>query len=212
MVINMKILSPETLTSRQKSVFEYIAAYQKDYGIAPTIREICDHFGLSSPGGVHRILGVLKEKGFVQAEAWKKRSWRTGHSLVTKGLPVVGTIAAGDPLEALENIEEVLGIDPQLFGSEACFALRVRGDSMIDAHILDGDIAVIRPQRKVENGEIAAVLVQDVLPEATLKRVYKDRTSIRLHAENESYEPLIFKGRKRGVVSIIGKMVGVLRR
>ncbi|MEA2085004.1 MAG: transcriptional repressor LexA [Thermodesulfobacteriota bacterium] len=207
----MIMLDPETLPSRQKSVFEYIAAYQKDHGIAPTIREICDHFGLRSPGGVHRVLSVLKEKGYIHAETGKKRSWRTGHSLITKGLPVVGAIAAGNPLEALENIEEVLGIDPELFGSETCFALRVRGDSMIDAHILDGDIAVIRPQGKVENGEIAAVLVQDVLPEATLKRVYKDRTSIRLHAENESYTPLIFKGRKRGVVSIIGKMVGILR-
>lgn len=207
----MKKLSSETLTSRQKSVFEYIADYQTNFGIAPSIREICDHLGLRSPGGVHRILGVLKEKGFIHAEALKKRSWRTGHSLITKGLPVVGTIAAGDPLEALENIEEVLCIDPQLFGSEACFALRVQGDSMIDAHILDGDIAVIRPQCKVENGEIAAVLVQDVLPEATLKRVYKDKTGTSLHAENESYPPLIFKGINRGKVSIIGKMVGVIR-
>lgn len=202
----------ETLTPRQKTVFDFIATYQREYGIAPTVREICNHLGLRSPGGVHRILNVLKEKGYVQADAGKKRSWKTGHTLSAKGVPLIGTIAAGEPLETLENVEEILHVSPEIFGCETCFCLRVKGDSMINAHIMEGDLAVIRPQQQLENGEIGAVMIHDLLPEATLKRIYRDKSSIRLHADNENYAPFVFKGRKRKLVVVLGKMIGIIRR
>ena len=105
-----------------------------------------------------------------------------------------------------------LSVSPALFGCETCFGLRVIGDSMVDAHILDGDVAIIRPQKSVENGEIAAVLVEGLLSEATLKVVYRTRTTLTLTPANPAHVPLVFKGKQRGKVSIIGKYVGVVRR
>jgi len=154
------------LTPRQKSVLEFIIAFQQEHRMAPTVREIGAHLGLSGPAGIHRILNILKDKGYLVAEPGKKRAWRFSKDVIAPGVPRGGTIAAGLPLEAVENFETELAVSPAMFGCECCFGLRVKGDSMIDAHILDGDLAIIRPQRRVENGEIAAVLVRDLLPEA----------------------------------------------
>ena len=115
-------------------------------------------------------------------------------------------------MEAVENFEEELAVSPSLFGCETCFGLKVKGDSMIGEYIVDGDIAIIRPQKRVENGEIAAVVVEDLLPEATLKRVRRSRSTLILEAANPAYDPLVFKGRSRSQVRIIGKFVGVVRR
>jgi SOS regulatory protein LexA len=138
--------------------------------MAPTVREICAHLELRGPAGIHRVLGVLKDQGYIISEPGKKRSWRTRAENTGQGIPLLGTIAAGVPLEAIENVEEELAVSPGLFGYDLCFGLRVSGDSMIDAHILDGDLAIIRPQQRVENGEIAAVTVDGKLPEATLPK------------------------------------------
>jgi len=180
--------------------------------MAPTVREIGAHLGLSAPAGIHRILNVLKDKGYILAEPGKKRSWRLSKEIPGSGVPLLGAIAAGNPLEAVENLGEELAVAPALFGCEACFGLKVRGDSMIDAHILDGDLAIIRPQQTVENGEIAAVLVQALLPEATLKTVRRTQTSLSLEPANPAYSALVFKGRQRKQVSILGKCVGIVRR
>jgi repressor LexA len=200
------------LTPRQKSVLDIIIAFQQEHRMAPTVREIGAHLGLSGPAGIHRILNILKDKGYLVAEPGKKRAWRFSEDVIGPGIPLVGTIAAGLPLEAVENFETELAVSPALFGCERCFGLRVKGDSMIDAHILDGDLAIIRPQPRVENGEIAAVLVRDLLPEATLKIVRRTRATLFLEPANPAYSPVVFKGPQRKQVSILGKFVGIVRR
>lgn len=180
--------------------------------MAPTVREIGAALGLSGPAGIHRILNILIDKGYIVSEPGKKRSWRFSKEISGRGIPLVGSIAAGRPLEAVEHLEAELAISPALFGAKRCFGLRVQGDSMIDAHIMDGDLAIIRPQARVENSEIAAVLVQDLLPEATLKIVRRTQSTLFLKPANAAYPVLEFKGPRRQRVSILGKLVGVVRR
>ncbi|MDA8137368.1 MAG: transcriptional repressor LexA [Desulfobacteraceae bacterium] len=201
------------LTERQQQILAYIIEYQKRYAISPTVREIAKHFKLTSPGSIHRMLNVLKDRGYLHADALKKRSWRTTSAVpMVGGIAVVGAIAAGDPIEAVQHVEEELGISPSVFGCEQCFALKVKGDSMIEAHIKNGDLAIIRRQARVANGEIAAVMVEDILPEATLKIFQKSETAITLKPANRGYKPLTIRGQARKGVKIIGKLVGVVRR
>jgi repressor LexA len=204
------------LTPRQKSVLDFVIDFQRRHRMAPTVREIGAHLGLSGPAGIHRILNVLKDKGYILAEAGKKRAWRFSgeieHPDISPGIPLIGSIAAGSPIEAVENWETQLAISPGLFGCKRCFGLRVKGDSMIDAHIKDGDLAIIRPQPRVEKGEIAAVQVDDKLPEATLKIVRWNRSTLFLEPANAAYAALVFKGPQRRQVSILGKFVGILRK
>ncbi len=203
----------DDLTERQKSVLAYIINYQRQYAISPTVREIARHLKLRSPGGIHRILNVLREKGYLKADPLKKRSWRATTSLpAVGGIPLVGAIAAGDPIEAVEHVEEELAIAPEVFGCMSCFGLKVAGDSMIEAHIMDGDIAIIRRQNKVANGAIAAVLVEDMLTEATLKIVHRTAKTLVLKPANDAYKSMVFRGKSRQRVTIIGKLVGVVRR
>lgn len=199
------------ITPRQESVLQFIIGFQMANHIAPSVREIAAHQGLRSPAGIHRILNILIEKGYLEAEAGKKRSWRVVRVLNHTGLPVIGSIAAGSPIEALVQEAERLKFDPNLFGSDRCFGLRVKGDSMSGAHIADGDIAVIRPQPYVENGEIAAVLVQDILTEATLKIVRRTKTTVTLKSASPKYPDFKFKGDEYRRVAIIGKYVGIVR-
>lgn len=200
------------LTDRQLSVYEYILHHHQKYAIAPTVREICDYLGLKGPAGVHRILHVLIEKGFIESTPGKKRSWRPVVPLDDeKMIPLAGNIAAGDPISVLDHIEDYLPIDPALYGHESCFAVRVSGDSMIDAHIKDGDLAVIIPVKDMDDGAIAAVIVEDILTEATLKIIHRRRNVIELHSANKAYPPMIFKGQARQKVRIVGKYVGLIR-
>ena len=200
------------LTPRQQSVLDVIISHQQEHGIAPTVREIAAQLGLSAPAGIHRILNILKERGYILADAYKKRAWRFAGQVPGRGIPLIGAIAAGAPIEAVELHGENLAISPALFGSEACFGLRVRGDSMIEAHIMDNDLAIIRPQQRVRSGQIAAVLVQDLLTEATLKIIRRSATTLTLAPANAAYTPLVFKGAERQRVAILGKLVGVVRR
>jgi repressor LexA len=154
----------------------------------------------------------LKDKGYIHDAASRKRSWRSTGTLAVGVIPLVGAIAAGDPIAAIEDVEEELAISPCLFGCEACFALRVTGDSMTGACIRDGDLAVIRRQPTVENGEIAAVLVEEMLTEATLKIVRTTPSALTLAPANPKYKPMVFKGPARRRVTIVGKLVGVVRR
>ena len=199
------------LTPRQKSVLSFIRDYCRRFGMPPSVREICSGLGLKGPAGVHRILNVLIEKGCLTTTAGKKRSWRLT-DMTKPRIPVLGKIAAGLPIEAIANSEEDLPLNPEIFGCDECFLLRVQGDSMVDAHIVDGDLAVIRPQHAVQNGQIAAVMIEDTLPEATLKIVRRTRNVTELHSANSSYPPLAFKGKKQTGVRIIGKFVGLIRR
>jgi repressor LexA len=201
------------LTQRQQEVLAYVIEYQRRYAIAPAVREIAKQLKLRSPGSIHRMLNILKDRGYLHSDIGKKRSWRsTGSFPVPGGIPLVGAIAAGNPIEAIELAEEDLAISPALFGCEHCFGLRVRGDSMIEAHIMDGDLAIIRRQSRVDNGRIAAVLVEDVLTEATLKIIRRSPTALTLKPANSKYKSMVFRGRNRKRVKIIGKLVGVVRR
>ena len=200
------------LTPRQRSVLELIIAFQQEHRMAPTVREICARLGLKGPAGIHRILHILKDRGYIEAEAGKKRAWRHKVDFIGPGIPLIGTIAAGRPIDAIENLESDLPLSPSLFGCQRCFGLRVRGDSMIEAHILNGDLAIIRPQPRVDNGQIAAVMVQELLTEATLKIVRFSRGVLSLEAANAAYSPLVFKGPQRRRVTVLGKYVGIVRK
>ena len=199
------------LTPRQESVYRVICEYHRKYGYSPSVREIGQKLGLAGPAGVHRILGVLEEKGVIRSAAGKKRSWVPVES-PEAGMPVAGTIAAGKPLDVWDYPDERIDVDPMLYGNADCFALRVKGDSMIGAHILHGDLAVIWPQPDVDDGQIAAVLVEGILLEATLKKVRKRANTLELHAANPAYKTMRFYGAKRKKVKIIGRYVGLIRR
>ena len=199
-------------TKRQKEVLEFIKEFYARESMPPTVREICGHLGLKSPGGVHRILKELESKGLLSSRPGKKRVWRpTGHKHNTS-MPLIGRIAAGQPIDAEENIEERLPFDPSFFGYEGCFCLRVNGDSMTGAHIAHGDLAIIRPQEDVDDGDIAAVLVEDLVTEATLKIVRKVNGGIELHSANPSYPPMTFNRRQGAKVRIVGRLAGIIRR
>ena len=200
------------LTKRQEEVLAYVNSYQDKMGITPTVREICGHFGVSAPAGIHRILHVLIEKGYLVAAKGKKRAWRIPGGPVKKKIPVLGRIAAGAPIMAIENREDELPIDPATFGSESCFALRIKGDSMIDAHIMDGDIAIIQQQDYVDNGQIAAVMIEDLLDEATLKIFNKSKNITKLLPANTAYDPVVLKGSQQKKINILGKLTGIIRK
>ncbi|MDH3347781.1 MAG: transcriptional repressor LexA [Desulfobulbaceae bacterium] len=203
----------DDLTPRQRDVFDYIIVYREQNGIAPTIREICRYLGLSSPGGIHRILRVLVDKGYIEAEPGAMRNWRpVERSSMERTLPLIGRIAAGVPFEAVENRDEELLINPVEFGDEKCFGIKVQDDSMVDVHILEGDVVVIKPCATVKSGTIAAVLVENMVTEATLKIFHLKKNIIELRAANPNYLPLSFKGIDRARVTVVGRLVGVVRR
>ena len=168
----------EDLTPRQLSVLNFIIEYQSLHAIAPTVREIAAHLGLRSPGGIHRVLNILRERGYIESEGSKKRTWRFCGKLPGRGIPLIGDIAAGAPMEAIAHARDTIAIAPELFGRGNHFALKVHGDSMIEAHILDGDIAVIRSQSRVEQGRIAAVMIRDLLSEVTLKIIRRKQNTL----------------------------------
>ncbi len=202
-----------TLTPRQKQVFEFIREHIQQEGIAPSVREICRHFGLKGPAGIHRILKLLEAKGLIISSPGKKRSWRiAGSPPLKRGIPVLGSIAAGLPIEAQEDLAEELPVDAGLFGHEGCFGLYVKGDSMTGVHITHGDIAVIQPAEVVEDGQTAAVMVDDILPEATLKIFRRRKGRVELHAANPAYEPLVFEGEEAARVHVLGRLAGIIRR
>jgi repressor LexA len=205
-----------TLTPRQLSVYEYILRHHQQHGMAPTVREICEYLGLKGPAGVHRILNVLIDKGFIESIPGKKRSWHpVGGSNIrldeAKTIPLTGHIAAGTPISVYDHVEEFLPVDPALYGHESCFAVRVKGDSMTGKHIQDGDLAIIVPVHDTDDGAIAAVIVDDLLIEATLKIIRRKKNVIELHSANPKYPPMIFKGKYRQKVRIVGKYVGLIR-
>ena len=202
----------DDLTPRRLSVLNFIIKHQSRHAIAPSVREIATHLGLRSPGGIHRVLNILRDKGYIKAEGSRKRAWRFCRRIPGKGVPLIGDIAAGNPMAAIAQAPEDIAVSKAFFGRGEFFALRVRGHSMSDAHILDGDMAVIRIQSRVEQGEIAAVMVRDILPEVTLKIVRRTRQVVTLEPANAAFEPLVFKGKERRRVVIVGKLAGVIRR
>ena len=202
------------LTNRQREVYEFILGHMESLLRPPTIREIGDHFGMRSTGTVRDNLRALQRKGYIRL---KPRSAR-GIELVqredaalTSGarrVPVLGSIAAGEPLLAVENIEDRVDVDARFFAKEGVvFALRVKGDSMRDAGIYDGDYVFVRKQDTAENGEIVAAIIGD---EATVKRYFHEGNRIRLQPANDTMSPIYISAEDSEVI-IAGKVIGVLR-
>jgi len=172
---------------------------------------LCDYFGFKSLNTAHFHLRSLEKKGYIQVHPGKGRGITLpgARPLSEKQIPVVGRVAAGMPILAVENIEEFLGIDRRFFGAEECFAVQVKGDSMVDAHIQDGDYVVIKIQDQAQNGDIVAALIED---DVTLKYFYRTRKQIRLKSANPRYPMLIFKKGDPRSFRILGVMAGLVRK
>lgn len=205
-------------TKPKKDILQSIATLQAREGYSPTVRDICNHLGRSSAGSMHKDLESLEKSGFLEKIPGKSRTWQLtprAWDLIGKpsapSIPLVGRIAAGTPILAEQNREDDLPIDPRLFGAEDAFAVRVRGDSMIEAHIRDGDLAILRPQEEAEDGQIVAVQIEGIEPEATLKILRRRNGTVELQPANAEYKPLVFHGAERSRVTILGRLVGVIR-
>jgi repressor LexA len=203
------------LTKRQQEIFDFIKKYSAKYGYPPTVRDIGKAVGLASSSTVHAHLANLEKIGLLRRDPSKPRALelldRAVGSAVenvrsvvqSPGLPVVGAVAAGQPVLAEENIEDYVQVPAQIGGEEGEFILRVRGDSMIDAGILEGDHVVVRKQETAEDGEVVVALVGE---EATVKRFFREADHVRLQPENSAYEPIRSKD-----VQILGRVVGLYR-
>ena len=217
----------EELNEREKSILAYIETQVRKEGYPPSVREICKAVGLSSTATVHTYLNKLKEKGYIAKEDQKGRTLKvikggkyknqeyisqmqnnenqdiyTAKELVN--VPVIGKITAGEPILAVENITDTFPIPVDFIGNSESFMLKVRGESMIEAGILDGDLILVKKQNTAENGDIVVALIGE---EATVKTFYKENGYIRLQPENSALEPIIVP-----MCEILGKVAGVFRK
>lgn len=205
--------SRNELTPTQEKVFEFLKDFLREKGFPPTLREIASHFGLRGPKGPQKTLNILERKGYIRkfpggSRAIEILSYPQFSLTHILSVPIVGRVRAGEPILAIENIEGYINLDRSLVSSGDIFLLRVQGDSMIEAHIQDGDFALVKPQPNAENGEIVVALIED---EATIKRIFMKRDLIRLEPANPQMEPIIVKkGEKK--VTIVGKVVGIFRK
>jgi len=197
----------EDLTPRQRQVLDFVSACLERRGYPPTLREIAAHLGISGTLGAAKHLDALERKGHIRKSAGSSRGLSlTGRPAPSVSLPVVGTVRAGAPQPAVEEIEGHFAIDPAQRRGGAFF-LRVKGDSMIGAGILDGDLALVRPQPTAANGEIVVALIDG---EATLKRFFREGEQIRLQPENPALAPIVLRPGD-GEVALVGKVVGLFR-
>ena len=197
------------LTKRQKEIFDFISKYASKYGYPPTVREIGKAVGLHSSSTVHAHLANLEKIGLLRRDPTKPRAiellvGRARKAMKGPGLPVVGQVAAGAPILAEENIEEYLEVPEVIGGETGDYILRVKGDSMKDAGILEGDYVVVRPADVADDGEIVVALLGD---EATVKRFYRDKDSVRLEPANKAYKPIRSKD-----AALLGTVTGVFRK
>ena len=170
-------------SNKREQILNFLTQFMNEHGYAPTVREICNAVGLQSTATVHYHLNALRDAGLIEMDEMKKRAISLPDAQRADRIPVVGVVTAGVPILATENIEGYIPWD----GESGCFVLRVRGDSMIGAGILDGDKVVVRPQPDEENGQIVVALLDD---SATVKRLKKTGRDVWLMPENPSYEPI----------------------
>ncbi len=205
----------KVLTQRQAEIFAFIQEFLKENGVPPTHNEIATQFGLKGTYGVRQHLRLMEKKGCLRLSQGKARGIRLTSAISPlydreiHEIPLLGRIAAGQPVLAVENIEDHLKISAGVFQGKDLFALRVQGDSMINAGIKAGDIAIINQQPEVNNGEIAAVLIDD---EATLKRVMLEKNRVRLKAENDHFQDIIITSETDRSFHIAGRFVGLIRQ
>ena len=217
----MKKKDSNELNKREKAILKFIEKSQKQNGYAPSVREIGKAVGLKSTATVHGYLAKLSEKGYIKKESQKGRTLKllkgglteensndsskefySGKEMVE--VPVIGKITAGAPILAVENITDTFPIPIDFVGNSESFMLTVRGESMIEAGILDGDYILVKKQNTAENGQIVVALIED---EATVKTFYKEDGHIRLQPENSTMDPIIVPDCK-----ILGKVAGVFRK
>jgi repressor LexA len=199
------------LTDRQREILDFITDSIRKRGFPPTLREIGSHFGIRSTNGVNDHLRALEKKGFLHREDLKSRALRPlmiDDNLVE--IPVLGKVAAGQPVLAVQNYEDTVKIDRFFIGqSREVFALRVKGDSMIDAGIFDGDYVFIRKQLQASAGEVVVAMIGD---EATVKRYYPEGDNIRFQPANSTMSPIIVRKRDFRSINLLGVVIGVYRK
>ena len=201
------------LTEKQQAILDFINDYVKENGFPPSVREIGRHFGVY-PATVQDHITALERKGYLQKKRFQSRtlsvpasSRRRADPDVPGMIPIVGRVAAGLPLLAQENIEDMIQL-PKEWAPSGAFLLKVQGNSMEGAHILDGDYVLVHPQKTAANGEIVVALIGD---EATVKRFHRTERGVTLKAENPKYEPIEIERSEATAFSIVGKVMGVLR-
>lgn len=203
-------MAVSSLSAKQKQILSYIKENLRAKGYPPSVREIGEAVGLSSSSTVHSHLTKLESLGFIKRDPTKPRAidvldeapWRQKTIIP---VPLVGLVTAGQPILAVENVEETYPLPAELVGSEdSVFMLAVKGESMINAGILDGDYLLVRQQSNASNGDIVVALIDN--EEATVKRFFKEKGRIRLQPENDSMEPIYAEN-----VSIAGKVIGLFR-
>jgi len=197
------------LTKRQKEIFDYIRKYGSKYGYPPTVREIGKAVGLHSSSTVHAHLANLEKIGLLRRDPTKPRAIeliadRARRAIRGPGLPLVGQVAAGQPILAEEHIEEYVEVPGVIGGETGDYILRVQGDSMKDAGILEDDFVIVRPAETADDGEIVVAMIED---EATVKRFFRGKSAIRLEPANDDYEPI-----ETADAKLLGRVVGVFRR
>jgi repressor LexA len=196
------------LTKRQSEIYEYIKAQIDKTGYPPTVREIGQAIGLHSPSTVHAHLAKLERSGVLRRDPSKPRAIEIlvdrAKRVMRPSVPLVGQVAAGTPILAEENIEDQLEIPAVIGADGGDYALRVRGDSMQDAGILEGDYVVVHPADDADNGQIVVAMIED---EATVKRFFRDGDQIRLQPENPAYQPILTRD-----AEVLGKVIGVFRK
>jgi repressor LexA len=199
------------LTKRQQEIFDFIRKYSAKYGYPPTVRDIGKAVGLASSSTVHAHLANLEKIGLLRRDPSKPRAIELLDRAVDsvrgivrdEGLPVLGSVAAGVPMLAEENIEDYVSVPDVAGGGDGEYLLRIRGDSMKDAGMLEGDFVVVRSQDTAKDGDIVVALLGE---EATVKRFFRESDHIRLQPENETMEPIRSKE-----VKVLGRVVGLLR-
>ena len=202
-------MSQGKITSKQKEILEYIKETILKKGYPPTVREICEAVRLKSTSSVHSHLETLERNGFIRRDPTKPRAMEilddmfglTRREMVQ--IPMIGTVTAGQPILAEENIEDYFPVPADLLPNTQTFMLRIKGNSMINAGIFDGDVIIAKKTPVASNGEIVVALIED---EATVKTFYKEKGHYRLQPENDSMDPIIVES-----VSILGKVVSLLR-
>jgi repressor LexA len=199
------------LTKRQQEIFDFIKRYSARHGYPPTVRDIGKAVGLASSSTVHQHLANLERIGLLKRDPSKPRAIelldRAAQELrrVVRpdGLPLLGAVAAGQPILAEENVEEYVSVPAAAGGTDGAYLLRVRGESMKNAGIIEGDLVVVRPQESADDGDIVVALVGE---DATVKRYFRERDHVRLQPENDDMEPI-----RSREVHVLGKVVGLLR-
>ncbi len=201
-------MSDVSLNAQEQRVLEYIKEQIKDTGYPPSVREICAALGFKSTSSAHQYIWRLAEKGYIDKGDLKTRAIRVKGSEPTIAVPIVGKVAAGEPILATENIEDYMSIGQSFFSQDSLknenFILKVQGESMINAGINDGDYIIVSKQDTARNGQIVVALIEN---EATVKTFYKEKDYVRLQPENDTMNPIIVKD-----VKIIGKVIGLFRK